>query len=177
MKREIKTFCFLNPTMQPEKDKRKKKNKIKKDLTSHNARYATCDMRWATSNHPVPATRVYAGECILFPSTSTSNSTGIRSLFLSCAIATTVGLGSRFPVFLLVHLLRGALPLVVEFYVLCVDLGLAILGFPASAGTVLFHVSFRTNKSQLPIIAQKEKSKGGRRTGSSQGEEEGTAVG
>lgn len=43
MKREIKTFCFLNPTMQPEKDK-KQKIKIKRisSLTMHDMQHATC---------------------------------------------------------------------------------------------------------------------------------------
>lgn len=73
---------------------------------------------------------MYAGESVFFPSTGTSTGTGLHSLSLSCASS------SGFPVFLLVHLLRGALPFIVEFDVFGVDLGLAILGFPASAGTV-----------------------------------------
>lgn len=82
-----------------------------------------------TSVHLLPATRVYARKGVLLSGTSTS----ICSLLFTC---TTIGLGSCLPVFLFMHLLRGALSLVVEFHILRGDLGLTILGFPASAGAV-----------------------------------------
>lgn len=50
------------------------------------------------------------------------------TLFLAVLVAT-------FPVLLFGHLLRGALTLIVQFLVLSLDLGLAVVGFSASTGT------------------------------------------
>lgn len=70
-----------------------------------------------------PPARMHTGEIIVRVSSSLS-----ITLFLAVLVAS-------FPVLLLRHLLRGALALVVQFLVLSLDLGLAVVGFSASTST------------------------------------------
>lgn len=77
-----------------------------------------------------PPARMHTSEIIVRVSSSLS-----ITLFLAVLVAS-------FPVLLLRHLLRGALALVVQFLVLSLNLGLAVVGFSTSTGTA---ASFSTN--------------------------------
>lgn len=88
------------------------------------------------SLHAHPPTRVHTSKIIARASSSLSLST---ILLLSVLV-------TSFPILLLLHLLRGTLTLVVQLFILRIDLGLAIIGFPTSTGT--------TSISTMPLLSK-----------------------